>query len=178
MEGIWQRAVTSASKAGQAGKKVSPWDVITMMVQFAGNGGSGSSAAGHPASTTNASVTLPNPSDAKNLITNIFQQGIGRTPTPGELNKYTALLSGVARNNPTVTTTQYGYDGSGSPVTTGTTVSGGYNQDQTIADKLQGSKEFGAYQAATNVLQRIAPGVLFACRNLPGAVSDSALHRD
>lgn len=154
--GVISDAVKMAALSSSSSKQISPWDAIGMMMEF-NVGKDGTSAGGKPPRTTDSVVNIPSPSDAKSLITSIFQKGIGRDPTEDEVKKYTAMVVGVAKKNPTTSTTDHTYDASGSQTGTSTVNQGGPDYNQIVTDQMRTSPEYGAYQAATtyyNALQQ------------------------
>ena len=148
VQSAWTNAVKMSVNATATGKQLSPWDSLNMMMTY-NTGANGGALNAKPKQTTETSVNIPNPADAKVLINGIFQSAMGRDPTDQELAKYTALVTGAAQKNPSKTTTTYSYDTNGQTIGSNRVTSGGTNLQQVALDKAKADPQYGAYQAAT-----------------------------
>lgn len=145
----WARAVQDAALAYTvAGRKITPMQMLSNKVALrAGAGGAG----GASRTDTTTSYSIPSPQDAEALVKNVFQQAVGRDPTKHELAKYSTMIVGIAKSQPSTSTTTSTSDGSNTKSTTTSTNRGvtSAGLSQSILDKVQADPEYGAYQAAT-----------------------------
>lgn len=153
--GQWENAVKMArtSSAANRDHAMTPWDAVDMMIQHgvAVNGG-----ASGPAKVSDSRVTILSASDAKALITNIFQKELGHDPSDALVAKYSALLTGAAKASPENVTTNRTFDANGDVTASSTVQTTGSNDAQVLTDAIRENPEYGAYQAATtyfNALQ-------------------------
>lgn len=150
VQAAWNQAVQDAAQAYQAGKMVTPMQMLASKVAFAAdvrkaNGGLTNT-------STSTSYNIPSPQDSEAIVKSVFQQGIGRDPTEHELAKYSTMISGIAQKNPSTSTSTTTRDLAGNSHTTTSThekapTQAGYQQ--AIMDGVQQNPEYGAYQAAT-----------------------------
>lgn len=102
--------------------------------------------------TTDTRVDFTDPSTARALTTALFQQLVGRDPGAGELGQFAAALSTAEAAAPTTTNTTSEYNSLGEVVSQRSTSSGGITEagrQQLMKEKLQQTKEYGVFQAAT-----------------------------
>ncbi len=107
--------------------------------------------------TTQKSVDLTSPEDAKALTTSVLTQALGRAPTAKEFAQYRASINALERANPTQSTTTTTYNpnmdtGELETASSNTTTSGGVSAEALQNSVLEGAKdtsEYGKYQAAT-----------------------------
>lgn len=150
----WNRAVNQAAAFLAAGKPVTPWEVLNMKLGLAKSGNSG---VGSGTSRVDTSYNIPSKQDAEASIKAVFKDAVGRNPTESELTKYTSMMVGLGKQNPSVTTSAS--DARGNVVSSST---GGINtagMQQAVQDDLQHSKEYGAYQAATTYYNALAQAI-------------------
>jgi hypothetical protein len=166
MEGAfqaWSQAVKRASDVYTfSGKKVTPWDAMSLM-----EGASGAGGRNGPKTTTSKSTSynIPTKEDVAGMVTSVFKGALGRAPSDGELSRYTSMLIGNAKKNPSITTTTQTTDVNGN-TTSKSTSSGGYSSQAAEWDAMQRAQadpEYGAYQAATTYFNALvsalgAPG--------------------
>lgn len=145
----WKQLVTEAARYGAAGQRITPMDLAAGYVSAAGQ--ARKSQAG-TRTTTQTNIDVTDPDTAKAVTTQLFQQLLGRDPSPGEIGSFAAALNAAERSAPSVTTTTTQYDEQGRPVSAASTTTGGITaagQQQLLADKIKSTKEFGVEQAAT-----------------------------
>ncbi len=107
--------------------------------------------------TTQKSVDLTSPEDAKALTTSVLTQALGRAPTAKEFAQYRSSINALERANPTQSTTTTTYNpnmdtGELETASSNTTTSGGVSAEALQNSVLEGAKdtsEYGKYQAAT-----------------------------
>lgn len=178
MEGaaLWKKLVKEASQYGAAGKKVSPIDLMASYVQASGGTGAnawrqagvweinvqtgerryqgpGKYLGDGKAQQTDTRVDLTDPDTARAMATRLFQDMMGRDPGQGELGGFAAALHEAERNSPVVSTTTTEYDmETGQQLGSATQQSGGLTAEARSyigEQKIKGTKEYGAFQAAT-----------------------------
>lgn len=190
MEGskLWKKLTKEASMYGGAGKKVSPFDLMASYVQASGGTGAnawrqqgvwevnvqtgerryagpGEYLGKGKAQQTDTRIDLTDPDTARAISTQLFQDLMGRDPGQGELGAFANALNSAEQSSPVVstTTTQYDMD-TGQQLDTETTQSGGLTAEARGyigQQQIKGSKEYGAYQAATtyqNALESLIYG--------------------
>lgn len=160
---VWEAAVSEAASWYAAGNTgMTPWSVLPLLATSTNKPGAGGSTG--PKRTSQESTSIPTVLGAKATITAMFQNALGRDPSKGELDRYTNMLVGTAKKKPTVTTTDYSYDKNGQIIDTKSNTTGGFDsgdQQQAVTDSVKGTKEYGAYQAATtyyNTLMQMVGG--------------------
>lgn len=173
---LWKKLVKEAAQYGAAGKKVRPIDLMASYVQAAGGTGAnawrqqgvwevnvvtgerrysgpGTYLGDGKAQQTDTRIDLTDPDTARAMATRLFQDMMGRDPGQGELGGFAAALHEAERNSPVVstTTTQYDMD-TGQQLSSSTQQSGGLTAESRAyigEQKIKGTKEYGAFQAAT-----------------------------
>lgn len=165
IQAAWKKAVDDAAGfyAGSKGKnKVTPWDVLGMKIGAMGGAGG---AAPRSQTSTSTSYNIPSPLDAEAGVKAIFSSAVGRAPTDEEVKKYSAIMVGLAKKNPSKSTSTTNYDASGNATTSSSSTGGidAAGMRQGVMNQLEDTGEYGAYQAATtyfNVLMSslAAPG--------------------
>lgn len=158
----WKYAVQEAGNfytASGGTKKITPWQFLSILE---GNA-AGKAGGGGPRTTTQTSrsVNLPSAADAEAAVKTIFQEAFGRDPNKGELSRYSSLLIGKAKANPSVSTTTQTVDANGN-ATSSTTSSGGISAaglQQSLLDEAQRDPEYGAYQAATSYMSALMKSI-------------------
>jgi hypothetical protein len=150
----WADAVDFAAGQYTYGKKrITPWDVMQDRLglsKLAGNGNG-------PKTTVNrttAPMVLTN-GDADSMIVTIFQNGLGRDPTKGELSRYRSMLINQVNDNPRTTTTKQTTDAAGEVTSSDISYSGGVSENDlnmTLRNQQHADPEWGAYQAATTYM--------------------------
>lgn len=175
----WNDLVKLSTNLGQQGIKMSPWDLMNTYqnrgpstykrgnwiydsetnqpIQYVG-----------PTERTDTSqrVDLSTREDALALAKNSMAQLLGRAPTADEVSQYLNALNGYERENPTVSTTvTHISPETGEQTGSETTSSGGVTQagrQALLEQKMEGTKEYGAYQASTTyfnaMMQLLARG--------------------
>jgi hypothetical protein len=150
MLSAWQSAVQEAGNFySTAHRKITPFQVVDLMADptaAAKNGATG------PKTTTSSSAQILSKTDAEAAIRQIFQDKLGRDPSKAEVSKYTATLKASAKANPTTTTTQHTYDSAGNETAQSSTQTGGYDPSTVIGDQVNNDPEYGAYQAAGQMM--------------------------
>jgi hypothetical protein len=141
--GAWQDAVDVTARYNAAGRKdLTPEQVLGMQYAVAGV-----KVGSQKRTQTSTSYNVPSALDAEAGIKGIFADAVGRDPTDSELKKYTSLMTGLARSQPGRSTTTY--DAAGNASTSSTDGIGAPGLGQAVKNKVQGTSEYGAYQAAT-----------------------------
>lgn len=147
--------VWAVKQSAASGKDMTPWDVIGMaetMGSHGGGGVSGRSAGPRTITQRQRNLDIPSQADAEAAAKTIFRELVGRDPDKAELARFSSVIIGTARKNPSTTTTtsNYGADGSlssSSSVTTGGIGAAGLQE--AVARQVRVDPEFAAYQAAT-----------------------------
>lgn len=175
-EDAWQKLVQTAARFGQAGNKVSPYDLLKSYVDASGGtaknawqnlgafevnvitgekryAGPGVYLGDGRASQTDTRVDLTDPDTARAMATKLFQQMMGRDPGAGELSSFARALATAEAANPVTqtTVTQYNMD-TGQPISQDTTSSGGVSAEGKALigeNQIKGKKEYGVNQAVT-----------------------------
>ena len=148
----WQYAVQEAGNfytATGGKRKVTPWDMLSLLEDNAA--AAGGSKGPKTTKQTSTSTNIPSPLDAEAAVKTIFQEGIGRDPSKGELARYSSLLIGKAKANPSITNSTQTVDANGN-VSQSSTSSGGLSAagaQQALMNEVQADPEYGSYQAAT-----------------------------
>lgn len=103
--------------------------------------------------TYNKAIDLTDPTTAKAIATTVFQQLMHRDPGKGEMAGFADALRNAEQQSPVVTNTTVEYDmNTGEAIGQSSTSSGGMGADakQYLAEqRIKGTKEYGAVQAAT-----------------------------
>lgn len=102
--------------------------------------------------TTDTKVDFTDPATARALTSSIFQQLVGRDPGAGELGQFAAALQQAEQSAPVTTSTTSEFNSLGEVVSQSSKSSGGLTaagREQLMKEKLQQTKEYGAFQAAT-----------------------------
>lgn len=135
---LWQSVVQQAASAySVAGKKVTPWALISLRGKSMVNG--------RPASKTTTSTNIDemDPAQAKVMIKQSLQQALGRDPRQDEIDDFIAKAQTIAASNPQVTKTTTQYDFAGNPTSQSSVSKGG-------ADVVSAKAQLAAEQAAEN----------------------------
>lgn len=154
----WAKVVTEAAYRYAQSKgelKTSPYDMIDIM------GGVQSKSVPKTTTDKTTSIDVIDPGSAHAWIRTIFQDKLGRDPTPGELSQYGVMLTGYAKQHPTVTTRTTTEDTKGN-TTTQQSQTGGITTDgaaEQITNKVKGDPGYGAYQAATTYYNAVMNAV-------------------
>lgn len=165
---LWKALVQQASIYNEAGKKITPWDVMSTYVDSAGGAGSwvrqgdwevntvtGERRYVGPQfkTTTDKRVDFTDPRTAQAIATQIFQNMMGRNPGDGEISAFAKALMSAEKKNPVLTSTTTEYDmTTGEPIATDTTQTGGLTAEargMIGQNQVKKDEEYGAYQAAT-----------------------------
>ncbi len=145
---LWAGYVEVAGKYSQAGKWVSPWEVIGKDIAQR------EAAASKPKTVTQTSkqYNLSTAEDAHALFQGAAQALLGRDPTKAEISRFKGILNKYEQSNPAITTTTSNYIGSDLQSQTSTTKGGVSAASQQLMAQEEAKKnpEYGAYQAATN----------------------------
>lgn len=145
---MWQIAVDEAANFHQAGRKITPWQVLDIM---GGKTGVQRQAGPQKRTTTQTSTSIPNEADLQRVVEQIYKENVGRAPNESELARYTAMLTNKARKNPTKTTTTTQYDASGNATTSSSVTQQGLDASSLAYEaqkQLEDTSEFGVQQAA------------------------------
>lgn len=148
----WDETIDYSIRFTQAGKKLTPWQVIELLASTgARSGRSGRSEAftGRRTSTS-TSIDLTDPNTAKAIVSDVLADRLGRTANDDEVRAFTSALNAQERANPTVTNTTSDYN-EGVVTSQSSTTSGGISgagKQQIAADRAMTMPEYGAYQAA------------------------------
>lgn len=158
---LWQKAGQLSSDWADAGKKMTPMQVLAFLAGGTGSaGGLGNlGGSGHQTQTssgTSVSYNLSDAATAKALTDHVLEAALGRKPSAQEYAQYKAALNSYEQANPSVishssTTT---YDSSGNSTNTqsdkqknaGATAEG---RQQTLLDKANATPEAQAYQTSS-----------------------------
>lgn len=153
VQAAWNKAVDDAAGFYQGGKgrAITPWEVLSLKMGVNGQ------KAGGPKTQTSTSFNIPSPQDAEAGIKAIFSSAVGRDPTGDELKKYTAIMVGLAKKNPSTSTTTY--DASGNATTTSGGGISGEGLKQAALDQVQKDPEWGAFQAATTYFNAVQQAI-------------------
>lgn len=180
---VWDYAVNAASMESQAGKRVNPWDVIGMAKAVrrggmggaggSGSGGSGGSGGGGsggsgggagggggtsgPRTVTQKRYDIPSADDARAAVKSVYQNAVGRNPTDQEINRYVAILTKQAKDNPSITTSVIDADGNSTSTTRGGLTSAAIGERLNSA--VQADPEYAAYQAAVTYFNAVQEAI-------------------
>lgn len=145
---LWAGYVEVAGAYSQAGKWLSPWEIIGKDISQR------SDAAAKPRTITQTSTqyNLSTAEDAHALFQGAAQTLLGRDPTKAEIARFKGIINKYEKANPATTTTTSNYVGSDLKSQTSTTKGGvTAGSEQLIAqEEAKKDPEYGAYQAATN----------------------------
>lgn len=155
---LWESASQEASNLYAAGKKVTPWDFVSV---YAGaNGLGGQDASGKPKTTTSMSKTIPyqDPAALRDLIRSSVADKLGRAPEDDELDDMmhiaqTYQSSAGAHIEKATQTTKGNHQ-----TTTNRTVQGGATAEGTqeqVDNSIMEKPEYASYQAATTYMNAL-----------------------
>jgi hypothetical protein len=145
-----QKAFTKAEEDRLSISTVRPMGRDEFLQETITLGGAGTGTGTGPSKVT--SVTNYTPESAKELITSIIQDTLGRKATDAEVKKYTQTLKSIQGRASTVT--QY----SGTGTNQKQTVTPGINEKQYLVDQISGTDEgkankvLGFYETFMNAL--------------------------
>lgn len=149
----WKSAVDQAAKYYQAGKKLTPWDVVNIKgFSVDGSNPKGSPYANQTISRTQKNTNYIDDSTADGYTRAIFQNTVGRDPTAAEMSRYRFLITGYEKGHPQVSTTTTHYDAHGNPLNEESTTQAnpdGTGLQEQMLQTAKADPEYGAYQAAT-----------------------------
>lgn len=175
-EGEWKKFVQASARYGQAGKQVTPYDLLSSYVKAAGGAGknawqqngafevnivTGEKRYAGPgvylgdgvARQTDTRTDLTDPDTAKAIATKLFQSMMGRDPGAGELGGFAKALSAAEANSPVTQTTDTTYNlETGQAISQDTRSEGGMTAEGRAylgEQQIKRKKEYGATQAAT-----------------------------
>lgn len=154
-DALWQKLVKEAAAYGAQGAQVSPMDILS---SYVGSGSAGPTTR----TTTQKQVDLTDPTTAKAMATDMWQQLLGRNPNPGELGGFASALNQAEQANPSITTTTTSYDAAGNATGESSTTTGGMTDEgrQYLAEqRIQGMPEYGATQAATTYMNALESAI-------------------
>jgi hypothetical protein len=165
---LWKNLADQASNYGANGQPVSPMDLMASYVKANTNGSQWvrqgdfevnqltgeKKYVGPQFKTTTASrIDMTDPTTARAISNQLFQQLLGRDPNQGEIAAYAQALSQSEIQNPSQQTTTTQYDmTTGDPTNTSTVSTGGMTADaqaQLAADQIKKKPEYGQVQAVT-----------------------------
>lgn len=173
---LWAKLVKEASLYGKAGKKVTPYELLSSYVDAAGGSGKntwtsmgafqvntvtgekryvgpGKYLGDGRASQTDTRTDLTDPDTARAVATKLFQDMMGRDPGAGELGAFATALNAAEAANPITQTTMTQYDmNTGQQLSTDTQSSGGVSAEGKAyigEQQIKGKKEYGVNQAVT-----------------------------
>jgi hypothetical protein len=160
VEAGWKKVVIGAAKRyaySGGSQRVTPYDMIDVM-------GSQAPDAGGTQTAINKSITKVDDGTANDWVRTIFSDAVGRAPSGGELSKYRGLITGYYRDHPTTTKSTTVTDAKGNTSTTNEMLDAGPSEPgakEGVKAGVQGTTEYGSYQAATtffNALMRAVAG--------------------
>lgn len=157
LKGMWDDVVAETANFTTAGKRLSPWEVASLVA-----GGEAGAAARKAANAKKApftgaksqrstSVDLTDPKTAKALMNDTLSRVLGRAATDDEIDTFKGVLNAAERANPTTTVSTTNYV-AGDAVSQSSTTSGGLTgqaRQQMAQDQAMSAPEYGAYQAAS-----------------------------
>lgn len=154
----WAYAVDQAATFGAVGKKVTPWDVISM-----GESTMGALSRGPSSQTQTATrLDIPSEADAKAATATLFRSMMGRDATDAELSRYSSVLIAAARANPSTSTVTTTYDAQGNATASNTVSSGGIGSEglqQAVSGSVKKDPEYAAYQASTTYFNALLSAI-------------------
>jgi hypothetical protein len=158
LESAWQYLVNESAYFydGGRGRKVDPWNVISIMADPSKAPGAAGEATTR--TTHSTSVDLTDPETAKATVNNVLAQAIGRAATPEEYQALLSTLNRAEAASPTNTDTTTTYDSTGAATSQSSTTSGGLGaagSQQVILDQAMKMPDYGAYQASTSYLNAL-----------------------
>lgn len=140
----WQDAVEEAALRKYYGQNITPFQVIAMRLSLAAGMNNN-----REQTATRTSYNIPSPQDGEAMVTDLFHSALGRDPSKDELAKYTSMLVGIAKANPSVENTTSDKTGAHTTSTSTTHSLSQAGMEQALLDKVKADPEYGAYQAAT-----------------------------
>lgn len=143
---LWAGYVDAAASYLKAGKKVSPWDVLSK--DMAQN----ESSKPRTVTQTQKTYNISTAEDAAALFQGAAQTLLGRDPTKAEQARFKSVLNKYEQAHPATTTTTSDYTGQDLTNQTSTTTGGvsADTQNYIASEEAKKNPEYGAYQAATN----------------------------
>ena len=153
MASAWAGLVNQAAAYQQAGKNVTPWDVLAKDIS-SNSGGVGK---GNKTQTRDIQqVTLTSAPDSDAIFMSAAQSLLGRAPTANEQAAFHQNLNSVETANPTNSQTQYTYNPQGWIIdknvlksTGGVSSTGAENLAE---QSIRSTPEYANYQAATTYM--------------------------
>jgi hypothetical protein len=106
-------------------------------------------------------VQLTDPMSAKALVNSVLARALGRDANPEELAAFTQALNGAESASPSVTNYTSVFE-NGEQVSQDSTTTGGLSAagaEQVLVDRAKGSKDYGAYQAATTYFNALTEAI-------------------
>lgn len=177
---LWKNLADQAANYGSQGQPISPMDLMASYVKSNTNGsqwvrqgdfevnqltGEKKYVGPQFKTTTATRIDMTDPTTARAISNQLFQQLLGRDPNQGEIAAYAQALSQSEIQNPSQQTTTTQYDMStGDPTNTSTVTAGGMTseaQAQLAADQIKKKPEYGQVQAVTtyqNALESLVYG--------------------
>lgn len=181
---LWKKLVTRSQSYTAAGRKITPFDVLSMYTKGAGKAGdalwqtqwrggrkflvntqTGEVKYQGPRFETSyqRSIDLTDPNTAKAIATSMFQQMMGRDPGSGELKAFAGALRSAEESSPVVNQITTEYDPkSGEAIGTSTKSTGGFPSDAKAylaQQQIKEKKEYGSVQASTTYMNALEQAV-------------------
>lgn len=155
---IWQWAVSRAKDWALAGNAMDPQDVMELLADGSPDAAKQraiNARAGQTVTQKQRKIDLTDPTSARALVEQAFQQSMGRDPTDAEVRVLTDSLHKQQKANPQVQTSTTRFDQDGNPVDDGqtTTTSGGIDPGAFIQQQAANDPEAAQYQAGTFYFQ-------------------------
>lgn len=150
LQKMWNMAGQESALLYQAGKKMTPMQVLAF---YAGKGGglgtgSGSGSGGSVSRSSSVSYDISDAKTAKAITNAVMNAALGRQATPEELEAYKAALNAYEKANPSRSSGVSRSDGSGNSTSSSTSYSGASaaGREQLLKDKADSTVEGQAYQ--------------------------------
>lgn len=160
---VWQDVMDHAVRLQAAGKRLTPYQVLELMVGsgYGGHSGGGSGGFTGSRSSTSTSVDLTDPMTAKAIVNDALSRYLGRSANDSEIKALTASINSAERSNPSVTNSTTSYQ-DGVAVSESSTTSGGVTnagRQQIVADDAMARPEYGAYQSASTYFNALTQAI-------------------
>lgn len=158
---LWRDLVQEAVDSYGAGKKLSPFDIFSMLgadanrVWAAIQAKDAESKKPYTETHTNTTTHEVTAAEAERTALAVYQSGLGRAPRKGELARVRRTLRAFAAANPTTTTSKTFVNPAKRTSNTVTSSTGGYTEADAamdVLDDVQETDEWGSYQAVATYM--------------------------
>jgi hypothetical protein len=158
---LWGDLIQEAVDSYGAGKKLSPFDIFSMLgadanrVWAAIEAKDAESKKPYTETNVNSVTHEVTAAEAERTALSVYQSGLGRAPKKGELARVRRTLRAFAAAHPSVSTSKTFVDPGKRFSKTTTSSTGGYNETDAamgVLDDVQETDEWGSYQAVATYM--------------------------